>query len=220
MTGLLITLGILLFVAFILLIKLRLVIDYHGNDVTLTLKVLGLPFRLLPKKVKKRKIRLSDYSYKAVEKRKRKEEKKKDKKKRGKAEASDGSSEKPKEKPPLTETISFITKLVKYLLAKFFGHLRIDVTEIRIAVGSDDAAKTAIMFGIINQAAAALFDILSSVTNVKKNRKNEISVYADFSSESIQADINLGFSLRVWHILSIALGTLLRYVKNMIKKNQ
>ena len=82
MTGLLITLGILLFVAFILLIKLRLVIDYHGNDVTLTLKVLGLPFRLLPKKVKKRKIRLSDYSYKAVEKRKRKEEKKKGKKKK------------------------------------------------------------------------------------------------------------------------------------------
>lgn len=214
MTGLWITLGILLFIALILLIRVRIHIDYHGEDVTLTLKVLGIPIRLMPKKEKKKSIRLSDYSYRAVEKRKRKEEKRKAKPQKAKKK----EPQKPKEKQPLSDSISFIAELVKYLLGKFLGHLRIDVTEIRIAVGSDDAARTAIMFGIINQAAAALLDILGAITNVKKNRKNEIAVYADFTSDKIRADIDIGFSLRVWHAFSIAFGALFRYIGNMLKK--
>lgn len=214
MTGLWIILGILLFIAFILLIRVKLIIEYHGADVALTLKIFGIPIRLMPKKEKIKRIHLSDYSYKAVQKRKKKEEKRKAKPKKQKQK----EAPKAKEKQPLSESISFIAELVKYLLAKFFGHLRIDVTEIRIAVGSDDAARTAIMFGIINQAAAALLDILGSITNVKKSRKNEISVYADFTSDKIRADMNIGFSLCVWHALSIALGSLFRYVGNMLKK--
>lgn len=208
MTALIIIFFILLLIALILLIRIKVVIDYKGEDIRLKLHILGIPIRLLPRKQKKKKIKLSDYSYrnrqKALQKKPKKEKKKKE-------------SIKIKEKPPISEAIPTIAEIVKYLLKKFFGHLRIDVTEIKITVGTDDAAKTAIMFGIVNQAAAALFDLLSTITNVKKNRKNEIAVYADFTSEKTNININLGFSLRIWHLFSIAFGALFKYLKNMLK---
>ena len=210
MTALIIIFSILLVIALVLLIRIRVVIDYKGEDIKLHLRILGIPIRLLPRKQKKQKIKLSDYSYKKQQKallKKPKKEKKKKKK----------ESVNVKEKPPLSEAIPMIGDIVKFLLKKFFGHLRIDVTDIKITIGTDDAAKTAIMFGIVNQAAAALFDLLSTITNVKKNRKNEIAVYADFTSEKTVININIGFSLRIWHLFSIALGTLFKYLKNMLK---
>ncbi|MBR3965514.1 MAG: DUF2953 domain-containing protein [Clostridia bacterium] len=215
MTAFLILFSILLILTLILLIRIRVTIDYKGEDIKLKLHILGIPITLLPKKQKKKKIRISDYSYKNQQKKLKKPKKQKPEKEKKKS-----KEEKLKEKPPLSEAIPMIADIVKYLLGKFFGHLRIDVTEIKITVGSDDAAKTAILFGIINQAAAALFDLLGSITNVKKNRKNEIGVYADFTSEKTVININLGFSLRIWHVFSIALGTLFRYLKNMLKGNK
>lgn len=214
MTGLIIALAVLLTIVLILLIRVKIVIDFHGDDVNLFLKILGIPIRLMPKKERKKKIRLSDYSYKSVQKRKKKEENKKAPKKPKK----EPSKLHEKEKGSFTDKLSLITEIVKYLLGKFFGYLRIDVTKIKISVGTEDAARTAIMYGIINQAAAILIDILESITNVKRNKKTEISVSADFTSEKIKSDINIAFSLRVWHALSIALGVLFRYIGRMINK--
>ena len=220
MLGLIILFSILLLITLIMLIRVKLVIVYRGNDVKLILKILGIPIKLMPKKEKKKKLRLSDYSYKAVQKRLKKEEKKKAKaakKKKSEKEATEKPKQK-KEKAPLSETISFIAELVKYLVGKFFGHLRIDMTEITILVGSDNAAKTAIMFGVINQSVIALLKILDAITNVKKTRKCKVSVAPDYTGEKIKANIRIAFSLRVWHAFSIALGALFRYVGNMIKK--
>lgn len=208
MTALVILLSILLLLTLILFIRIKVIIDYKGEDIKLDLRILGIPIRILPRKQKRKKLKLSDYSYKNQQKKKTKNPKTEKKKK---------EKVKVKEKQPLSEAIPTIADIVKHLLKKFFGHLRIDVTEIKITVGSDDAAKTAIMFGIVNQAAAALFDLLSTITNVKKNRKNEIAVYADFTAEKTVVNINLGFSLLVWQLFSIALGTLFKYVKNMLK---
>lgn len=208
MTALVILFSILLLLTLILFIRIKVIIDYKGEDIKLDLRILGIPIRILPRKQKRKKLKLSDYSYKNQQKKKTKKPKTEKKKK---------EKVKVKEKQPLSEAIPTIADIVKHLLKKFFGHLRIDVTEIKITVGSDDAAKTAIMFGIVNQAAAALFDLLSTITNVKKNRKNEIAVYADFTAEKTVVNINLGFSLLVWQLFSIALGTLFKYVKNMLK---
>ena len=208
MTALIILFSILILIALILLIRIKVIIYYRGEDIKLNLHILGIPIKLLPRKQKKKKIKLSDYSYKKRKKSLQKKPKKV-KKKKEKVNVN--------EKPSITEAIPTIAEIVKYLLKKFFGHLRIDVTEIKITVGTDDAAKTAIMFGIVNQAAAALFDLLSTITNVKKNRKNEIAVYADFASEKTVININLGFSLRIWHLFSIAFGALFKYLKNMLK---
>ena len=208
MTALIILFSILILIALILLIRIKVIIYYRGEDIKLNLHILGIPIKLLPRKQKKKKIKLSNYSYKKRKKSLQKKPKKV-KKKKEKVNVN--------EKPSITEAIPTIAEIVKYLLKKFFGHLRIDVTEIKITVGTDDAAKTAIMFGIVNQAAAALFDLLSTITNVKKNRKNEIAVYADFASEKTVININLGFSLRIWHLFSIAFGALFKYLKNMLK---
>ncbi len=214
MTALIVLLAIFLIIALIMIIRVKLIISYIGNDVKLTLKILGVPVRLLPRK--RKKLRLSDYSYKSITKRSKKEEKKKLKSEKKKK--SDTKFEHKNEKQPLSDTISFIADLVKYLLKKFFGHLRIDMTEITIRVGSDNAAKTAIMFGIVNQGVLALLKILDSVTNVRETKQCIVSVAPDYTSETIKANIKIAFSLRIWHAFSIAVGALIRYIKNIIKK--
>ncbi len=216
MTAIIIIAAILLFSALVLLIRVKIVVEYEGSDVKLVLKLLGIPFTLMPKNKKKKKIKLSDYSRRAIEKRRKKEAK------RAERESRKPQKEKkpkpPKEKAPLSETISFISDLVLYLIKKFFGYLRIDMTRIVIRVGSDDAAKTAISFGIINGGVFALLSVLDKVTNVKKNRRTEISVSPDFTSDKITSDIKLAFSVRVYEVISLALGALFRYLKQMFKK--
>ncbi len=218
MTVLTVLLALVLFIFLVMLIRINVIIESKGSDTSLTLKVLGIPIRLMPKKEKKKKIKLSDYSPSAMRRKKAKEEKRQKKLdlKKKKAE-KEKLPEKKKEKEPLSETVSFIGELVKYLIGKFLGHLRIDMTRIKIKVGSEDAAKTALLYGMVNTAVSALLDILDSITNVKKKKKTEISVTCDFVSDKTEADIKLGFSLRIWHVFSLAFGALKRYLKKMFK---
>ncbi|MEE0968777.1 MAG: S-layer homology domain-containing protein, partial [Clostridia bacterium] len=182
MTAIMIILAILLFIFLVMLIRVKIVIDYKGDDVKLKLKVLGIPFSILPKKEKRKKIRLSDYSPKALEKRRKKEDKKNLKKASKKSKKSPPEA---KEKQPITKSVGMIAELVKYLLSKFLGHLRIDMTRIVINVGTDDAAKTAILFGAVNQGVLALLEILNKVTNVKRSGSSVVAVHPDYLSEKI-----------------------------------
>lgn len=212
MTGLLIALAILIFILLLLHIKIKIVIDFGGEDVNLFLKILGIKITLMPKKDKKKKLKINDYSYKKINKKKKEKPKKPEKKKPDVASSHDSGMS-------LGDKISLITDIVKHLVKKFFGHLRIDITKIKINVGSPDAAKTAILYGVISQALAALIDVLSAITDVRNDKNADISVNADFTSEKTKAYIYMSFSLRVRHIFSIAFSTLFRAIGRMIKAN-
>lgn len=218
-TGLLITLLILLIITLLLLIRVKIIVEYSSDEVKLGLRILGIKISLIPRKEKKKKVRLKDYSYKALEKRRIKEAKKKDKpqKKESKKQKHVLSSQKD---APFTEKLSLITGIVKYLISRFFRYLRIDLTRVIVVVGSSDAAKTAVMYGIINQGVALLLDILGAITNIKRNKKTDISVSPDFTKEKIEADIKLAFSLQVWQAFAIALGTLFRFISKTMNKEK
>ena len=64
MTGLMITLCI---IAFILLIKAKVILILHDDEMTLKLRICGIPITILPKKEKK--VDLDYYSKEAMEKR-------------------------------------------------------------------------------------------------------------------------------------------------------
>ena len=215
MLALKIILGILLFLVLLLFLRVKISIISDGGNTKLLLRILGIPVKLYPAKEKKRKIRMSDYTPRGLRRAQKKKEKqalKESKKKK--------TQEPEKEKPALSDTVSVITALVRKIVSRFFRHLRIDVAKIYVSVGTPDAAKTALLYGVVCQGVAYLCEILDRITNVKKTKKTEVSVVSDFVSGKTRADINISFSLVVWQALDILLSAAFEFIKNKATKNK
>lgn len=185
-----------------LLLLVRLQFDIAcAEDVTLRLRVLGIPIPLYPsppKKVKVSKFKRGYPKEKTAEKPSEKKAK---------------PSAKPAERIPLGEKIDIVLSLLKKLCKKFFKHLRLDVSHIVITVGADDATSAAITYGIVSQSVAYLLAFLDAHLNIRKKRRGEISVRCDFTAERTVCDIRITASLAVWQLLDIGISLAYNYFK-------
>lgn len=211
------------------MIRAEVVISY-ADEVGITVRILGIPIRLMPKKEKK--IRLRDYSVKrrakyekkqrlAAEKKAQKKSEKKKRKEEQKAKKKADEEEARKagkkiRKRTVGENVSMITDLVKTAVGRFGKHLRIRVARLHLSVGTDDAAKTAILYGILSQAVCYLAALLDSTSTLRYPAKADVDIHADYLSEKITCDIEIGFSLKVWQVFDTAFRsgfTLVRHLK-------
>lgn len=190
--------------AFLICISfLRVHIDITCNeDISAILRILCIKFALYPK-TKKRinpKKFAKGYPKEKVKNSDKSEEKKKTKQKK----VTDIS---------LGEKIDTVISLVKILFSRFFKHLRLDVSKIIISVGGEDAAKTAITYGVVSQSVAYLLEFLDNRLKISKKRTGQINVFCDFTSEDVTYDISLSASLSVWQLLDIAISLAYNYFK-------
>ncbi len=216
-------------------------IDYK-DDFALAVSVLGIKFKILPKKEKK--VNIKKYSAKRfrkmlekdernkrkkLEKKLKKSKEKEDKrakKKLEKAEKKKYEREHPeevrekKEKRPLGEIISLVREALSTLLARFGRHFRIKVARLNITVATGDAATTAMLYGVAAQGVSYILEALDRMTNVDYTKNSEVNVNVDYLSESTTVDISLAFSLRVWHIFDMLLRVLFSAIKNLFKSKK
>ncbi len=223
MTALYIIGGILLFFVFILSLKATITIAYR-DEVALWVRVLGFKIRILPKKEPKvGPHSMSEKKAQKIKKKLRQKQQKKAEAKQKKAEKKAAEKEQPKEKPKkslsdILDMIDLVRRLLVKVVKTFFGHLRIDIARLKIRVATGDAATTAIAYGAITQAVNLLFPILESVKNFSLPKTRDIDIVADFVGEGIEADIQLSFKLRVWHLFHVAFGALFTAIKHFVKK--
>ena len=208
--------GILLFFAFIASLRAEVLIAY-SDEFALTVRVLGIPIKIIPKK--KKKIKLSAYSkknrakYEAAQKEKAiKKSKKKAEKKKKKADKAAG---KVKPKKPLSETIDMILDLVKVAVGRFGKHLRIRIARLHIGVATGDAASTAILYGAIAPSVACIAAFLDSTSTLRHPAKTDVDIHADYLSEKMVIDIEIGFSICVWQLFDILFRTGFRLTKHL-----
>lgn len=230
---------VLLVIFIILMLKIQVIIEYN-TDVALTVKLYGLPLRILPMKkrrvkpmtakeaakIRKRRANAEKKKLlKAEAKKKAKAEKKKaaeEKKKRenaspeAKRKALEAKRKKKAESATLKENLDLVKKIVAFFFSRLFRHLRIDVTRIHIIIGTDEAAKTAMMYGITVQAVAYILALLDKVTNLHGLQKRDVYVDTDFLSEEMKIDVKIAFSIRLWHIFHLAFGALRRLISNRV----
>ncbi len=216
--------GIVLFFAFIASLRAEVLIAY-SDELALTVRVLGIPIKILPKK--KKKVKLSAYSKKnrakyeasqrerALKKAKKKSEKKKKKDEAKAKKEADKAAGKVKPKKPLGETIDMIRDLVAVAVLRFAKHLRIRVARLHIGVATGDAASTAILYGTVAPAVACIAAYLDSTSTLRRPAKSDIDIRADYLSEKMQIDIEIGFSLCVWQLFDILFKTGFRLIKHM-----
>lgn len=197
-----IVLCILLLLVLFLLLRLRFDIAC-AEEVTLALRILFIRIPLYPAAPKKVKLARFKRGYP-------KEKEKPGKKpaeKKAKAEAA------PAEKIPLGEKINIVLSLLERLCKKFFKHLRLDVSNIVVTVGADNAASAAITYGIVSQAVAYLLAFLDAHLRIRKKRRGEIAVRCDFTAEKTVCDIRITASLAVWQLLDIGISLAYNYFK-------
>lgn len=220
MTVVLIVLGVLiLLIAGVLLLRATVTIKYR-DEVTLTLRVLFFTIRILPAKEKKPP-RLRDYTpakfRRMLKKKRRKAEKKrlKAKKTAEKKAAKKALKKSPKQmsshqsskKRDLLENIELVKALVEVFCKRFAKHLRVTVARLKITVASDEAAKTAYMYGAVSQSVAYLTEVLDRITNLRYTNDAELGVLVDFGEAKPTADIDISVSMRVWQLLDVLLRT-------------
>lgn len=144
------------------------------------------------------------------------EPKKKKKQKQKKAEKPQK-----KEKKSIEDIISLVKLLIeiaKKVLEKTWRYIRIKTECYDITVGTDDAAKTALIYGGVSQATSYLFTLLDETAHFRVKRKAPVNVGVDFLAAETRANVQMDFRLRLWHIISIGLGAGITYLRGM-KKN-
>ena len=216
MIALKILLGILIFVLFLLCLKLTIRIGY-SDKVTVSAGILGIMLQVLPKK--KKAIKLKQYSYKNYQKlldedqkQKVKEAqnklKKEDKKKKN---AESKKQDKQKKLPPEEATdapssIRVIIRIAGKILERFFGILYVKIVRMHITVGGKDAASAALTYAAISQSVSYLMELISCKTRFKRIGKTEITVYPDFLLETVKADICIIFQIRNFYVIKFILN--------------
>lgn len=216
MTALIVILSIALLIALLLSTKVLLHIRYE-ESLTVYLRVLFVKIRLYPSKKEKKKYPHSMSKRKAQKiknslKKKQKEEPKKKKKRKSK-------EKEPKEAPDLISILSIITSFVKSFLRLFAGSVRIRSSRLHIVVAAEDAADTAIAYGALTQAVNLLFPMLDGIKTFKHlPRGKELSVRADFLSDTPKIDADVELYIRAGSALKAVCLAAIRAFKGAVKR--
>ena len=220
MIALIVILSIALLIALLLSTKVLLHIRYE-ESLTVYLRVLFVKIRLYPSKKEKKKYPHSMSKRKAQRikdslKKKQKGEPKKKKKRKSKEKEKE---KEPKEAPDLISILSIITSFVKSFLRLFAGSVRIRSSRLHIVVAAEDAADTAIAYGTLTQAVNLLFPMLDGIKTFKHlPRGKELSVRADFLSDTPKIDADVELYIRVGSALKAVCLAAIRAFKGAVKR--
>lgn len=96
---------------------------------------------------------------------------------------------------------------------RLWGYVDIDIKRLEVAVATDNAADTAILYGEINAAVCGILAYLSNFKNIRTH-KGRLDVYCDFySCEKTRISLDAVLSFRIWQLAVTALIALCSFLK-------
>ncbi len=200
-----------LFAALVLSYKIKLTIEYK-DALALYLHVPFGRIRLFPRKKKDKKAHgphsMSKRRAKKIKEKLRERSRKKAQKSKEKQEKK--QAETTEEKLTFDDVLNIISSakdLLSTVLGKFFGHLKVKFARIHINVATGDAATTAIAYGAVCDALLHLFCILEPLDGFKLPKAKDVSVNADYLSDSSSVDIKISLYVRTGHLIHVALAS-------------
>jgi len=117
-------------------------------------------------------------------------------------------------KKAVGEYITIFTDALKELVHKLKKYLFLEKYIIKADIGTDDAAKTATLYGAASNAAAQLWMLVCSL---KRRTRNPKLIYTeikpDFIAEQTDFYADIELSIRLWQILSLGMTALGVYKK-------
>ena len=197
MTALCIIGGVLLFFVWLFTRKLHIGAGF-ADDPFLYVRILFLKLRLPPEKAAHTEENPKEQTTEKGRKKKAKKEKEK--------------AALPKK--AVGEYITIFTDALKELVHKLKKYLFLEKYIIKADIGTDDAAKTAILYGAASNAAAQLWMLVCSL---KRRTRNPKLIYTeikpDFIAEQTDFYADIELSIRLWQIPSLGMTALGVYKK-------
>ena len=193
----------LLAILILTLARVKLRIRVNNEGFSLSLHAIGLHFTLLEDgdEGKKQKPLARCYNPDNVLAREMKASKKAAlKKARKKIKKQERKAQKKKEKAKLPKTnlqekLELALALIKLCYRKTNGKFKIRVRALRVAVGTQDAAKTAIVYGTVAQTTAYLLELIDSQYAKLSYDRNSVCIAPDFLSERTAVEIDFFCSI-------------------------
>lgn len=193
--------GVLLLIVLLCLLPVGIRIKYD-NEFYLYAGVGFIKVRLIP--AKQKKIRISDYSERKLE-RQRKRQQKKDAKKEKKRSAAKETKEKKdsvltarlKNFDTAPDMIEQLYDMLSLVSDKFAKRLTVKFFQLDAVIGTDNAAKTAIIYGGACSLAGCISAFLDQHMNLKKRNEASIRIAPDFLSEKTTVYADVSMTVRV-----------------------
>ncbi|MBQ9760515.1 MAG: DUF2953 domain-containing protein [Clostridia bacterium] len=211
-----IVLGLLLLILLLVLFgraKIRIICQ---GKIRVVASVLGIRFTLYtsePKKKKKRLLHRCDDPERVLARelrRQRRALRKKERKLLKKLRKKDHKKVKQIRRgqpdPNLIENLEMIRELLKKLYKVTKGTIRVKVRRMHIYIGTEDAAKTAVAYGIAVQAAACTLELIDTLFTKIRRKEGAMKIVPDFLSETTTSDIDISASINIRRAISIGLS--------------
>lgn len=209
MTAVYIILGILLFLLVLLLLPVKIRLEYD-NDLKLWVGYTFIYIQLVPKKPKKP----------------RKPRKKKQKKEEAPAEKNEPASNKKKKNSileykdkhgldGLIELVKKICGIVTKAMGRTARHLTIPYLEINAFISGEDSADAAMKYGY---ACSVIYPALSILQSRSKLKRFKEDISANFHSEKTAVELKLKAKMRLIWVLWILITAFVKLVFTIAKK--
>jgi len=219
--------GILLLLVILLIIPIGIRIKYD-KDFSMFVTAGLIKVKILP--AKQKKIRISDYSEKKLERQRRKQQKKEEKKAK-KKKKPEATEEKEKKDSVLVSRLKnidtapdMIERLYDMLLIvsdKFAKRLTVKIFRLDAIIGSDNAAKTAILYGGACNAAMLISAFLDQHMTVKKRRGASVNIAPDFLAEKplVSADAQMTVTLGGMFTFLFEIRSVIREILKLMQED-
>lgn len=198
--------------------KLRVVLYVLGVPITLVSdrkkepELKDLSRRLFPEAAMRRELKRKRRAAKrAIAKRKKAERKKQlraQKKKAKKAALKQSNAP----KPSVGDRIGMVTVLLKRLYRVSRGRMQVQIKRMHVAIGTDDAAKTAILYGVAVQGVSYLLAWAEAHLVHLVRDEDAVAVTPDYLSEKTRLDIDIICSIHLSAALGIGIRMLVSYL--------
>lgn len=211
----------ILLLAALLVFLLRIKVVIFGNSEDL-IRLNGYlyGFRIFSfsarQKTKPQKVRLSDYSPKKLNKRK-----KKNRQKTATQRLRDvADTVEPHGKPDIVYILKFILNLFNNFTKHYAQKFKVRILKLDVSVATGDAASTAILYGTVVQSVGYLIEFLKNTTALNIPRNAKMNVTTDFCGDTTQIDIKIEVFIHLRRVLSLLYRSGLRSpadIKNFFK---
>ena len=199
-------------------VRVRLRVDETGG---LTVRVHTAHIPIFRHPAKQKAPRIKNYSPRAIAKRQKKQQKKQARLQKKAAKRASYTRTAPKAKQTLsqkiqklTDTLTLITSLIDKLHEKAFRAAHVHLYALIDRIGTGDAAKTALLYGVVCPAASALLQTLHECSNLHLHHPKRMCVQPDFVNSTVHAEIDIALQIRVHHLLSLGISSLIHIIKH------
>lgn len=113
------------------------------------------------------------------------------------------AEERPKKKKTpsdIIDLVTYIVGIIKAVLGEFARYARLKICTVKVSIGSEDCAHTALLYGVVSSALYTVLEFLDSLITVKKNYK-KIGIAPDFTSEECRVEMKIILRFKILHLL-------------------